>query len=412
MCLCLSACGPVKEKTQKTEKKEVEIPITFTVNPTTGKKNQQELVEAFNQKYKGSYQVKVDWIMETEDEYRQNLKRMNVTDQLPAVITDLRMLPSFYHMMITEGRIEDLSNEIRADEEWSSSIEEVVLQGCTEPDGGIYLSPISTAAFSCSGIFWNQELFAQAGIDHFPTTWEEFWECCDKLQAHGITPLALHTEGTGWSPMLFATAQLASTPEGLAFMETLYPESYNNAQGRQLAETLQKLFSYAGKEALHSDFDVAYNDFFSGKAAMVANGYWMIDQIPAEWKDKVRFSAFPGNTLVSSPETFGWSVVSGYSEEIKKGAVEFLKFRTLRNKQEKERLFSSQGSTGKAAQQDYIQAYQNVSGLVPNYQVKWNSILQEETIGKYLPKLAEGEITSQDFVEASDESIDRFRQEW
>ena len=29
--------------------------------------------------------------METEEEYRKNLKRMNVTDELPAIITDLRI---------------------------------------------------------------------------------------------------------------------------------------------------------------------------------------------------------------------------------------------------------------------------------------------------------------------------------
>ena len=47
-------------------------------------------MEAFNEKYDGKWQADVEWIMETEEEYRQNLKRQNVTDTLPAVITDLR----------------------------------------------------------------------------------------------------------------------------------------------------------------------------------------------------------------------------------------------------------------------------------------------------------------------------------
>lgn len=410
--LCLSACHSTKKETGEKTEKEVEIPVIFTVNPTTGKKSEQALVEAFNRKYQGKYEVKVEWIMETEEEYRQNLKRMNVTDHLPAVITDLRMLPSFYRMMIEEGRIEDLSKKIQEDEEWRGAVEEVVMKGCTEADGGVYLSPIGTAAFSCSGIFWNQELFAQAGIEHFPSTWEEFWECCERLKEKGITPLALHTEGTGWSPMLLATAQLASSPEGKSFMEMLYPASYQNAQGLQLANTLQRLFSYGGKQALHADFDVAYTDFFSGKAAMVANGYWMIDQIPQEWKDKVRFSPFPGNMLISSPETFGWSVVASYPDEVKKGAEAFLKFRTLENRKEKERLFAAPGSSDKKARQDYIEAYQNVTVFAPNYQVKWNSILQEETLGKCLPKLAEGEMSAAEFTGALDESIERFQKEW
>ena len=109
-------------------------------------------------------------------------------------------------MMIQDGRIEELSDEILKDEEWMDMIEPAVLEACSEDDGSIYLSPISTAAFSCSGVFWNEELFAQAGIEEFPDTWEEFWDCCQRLEECGITPLALHTEGTAWAPMLFATS--------------------------------------------------------------------------------------------------------------------------------------------------------------------------------------------------------------
>ena len=39
-----------------------------------------------------------------------------------------------------------------------------------------------------------------------------------------------------------------------------------------------------------------------------------------------RFSSFPENALVSSPETFGWALTSGCSEEVKEGALVFLNF--------------------------------------------------------------------------------------
>lgn len=92
MSLCLTAvllggCG--KKQIQKTDNEEevVEIPMILTVSPTSGKKSEQELVDAFNITYKGKYHIAVEWIMETESDYRQNLKRLNVTDKLPAVIT-------------------------------------------------------------------------------------------------------------------------------------------------------------------------------------------------------------------------------------------------------------------------------------------------------------------------------------
>ena len=135
--------------------------------------------------------------------------------------------------------------------------------------------------------------------------------------------------------------RLADTEDGAAFMKQFFPESYQNANGIQLAETLKRLFQYTTADAMHTDFDVAFTNFFSGKAAMIPNGYWMIEQIPEEQKEKIRFSAFPGNKLVSSTETFGWAVVSGYPKDVQKGAVEFLKFRTYFNQKEKQQLIES-----------------------------------------------------------------------
>ena len=349
--------------------------------------------------------------METEEEYRKNLKRQNVTDELPAVITDLRLLPSFYQMMIEEDRLVDLAPYILGDSEWNRIIEPAVLEACSESDGSIYLGPISTTAFACSGVFWNQSLFEQAGIDKFPETWEEFWECCDRLAAHGITPLALHTEGTAWAPMLLATAELADSEEGARFMKQFYPDSYQNENGLHLAETLKKLFAYTTKDAMHTDFDVAYTNFVSGKAAMIPNGYWMIDKISDEFVENVRFSAFPGNKLIASPETFGWAVVSSYSDEIKEGAITFLKFRTIFNMEEKSKLLKQDGKTNNQLLQDYIDAFTGEPQIVPNYQVKWNSILQEETLGNCLPDLVHGKMTSETFVQKADESIQQYEEE-
>ena len=291
----LTGCGKNTGQTSRsTEKKEIDIPIILTVDPTSGKKTEQDVVDAFNEEYAGTYHMQVEWIMETEEEYRKNLKRLNVTDELPAVIYDVRTLPSFYQMMVADGRIENLSPYLEEDEEWRNMIEPAVMEGCTDEDGNIYLGPISTAAFACAGMFWNPELFAEAGIEKFPETWEEFWDCCDRLQANGITPLGLHT----------------------------------------------------------------------------------------------------------------------YSEEVKEGAVEFLKFRTKFNLEEKKELMDKNGRTEiSQLLQDYVNAYNNNPQIVPNYQVKWNSILQEETIGECLPQLAAGKMTLAQMVETADESIREYAAE-
>lgn len=410
--LAVTAAGCSEKNVQAPGgEEEVSIPVVLIVDSSTGIRNEENVIQEFNRIYDGKWQADVEWIMETEEEYRRNLKRQNVTDTLPAVITDVRMLPAFYYMMIQDGRIEELSDYIYTDEEWKSMIEPSVLESCSEKDGSIYLGPISTAAFSCSGMFWNEELFARAGIESFPETWEEFWTCCEQLESCGITPLALHTEGTAWAPMLIATAEAASAEEGAEFMEEFYPETYQNNSGLRIAQTLQRLFSYTTEDALYADFDVSYENFFSGRAAMIPNGYWMMDQIPEEWQDKVRFSAFPENKMISSPETFGWAIVSGYNEEVKEGAAALLKLRTRLNMEQREELFTRDPEEMIPAERDYIAAYKNGPQLVPNYQVKWNSILQEETLGEILPDLAQGKMTPEEFTEKEDESIRKFLEE-
>lgn len=408
----LAACGKKEEVSETIEEsKVISIPVIFTVDPTSGKKNNQELAEAFNKKYEGIYYLDVQWVLETEEEYRQNLKRMNVTDTLPAIIYDVCTVPSFYKMMVEEERIENLTPYIETDIEWKNMIEPAVLNGCTYDNGNIYLGPISTAAFTCSGMFWNEDLFKVAGIDTFPKTWDEFWKVCEKLNSKGIIPLSLHTEGTGWAPMLIATASVADSAEGLDFMREVLPVTYGCPSGEKLVTNIIDLFKYTTDDAIHSDYDVAYNNFFTGKTAMIPNGYWMIDQVPSKWEDRVRFSAFPENTMVASPETFGWAIVSSYSEEIKKAAVEFLKFRTEYNLQEKETFFSKENIMSSKLYDDYLTAFKSVKTIVPNYQVKWNSILQEETLGKALALVADNSITVTDFINMMNDSVSEYNNE-
>ncbi len=409
--LSLIGCGTQEANAETEADEPVEISIILTINSNSGVKTDEDVVNAFNEEYEGIYHVNAEWIMETEEEERTNMKQLNVTDELPTVLENLRAIPSFYRRMVEDGRLVDLSSYLLQDEEWMEMIEPAALECVTEEDGSIYLGPVSTAAFTCAGVFWNEELFAEAGIESFPETWEEFWDCCDTLQEAGITPLALHTEGTAWAPMLLATAEVGSTDEGLAFLKKLFPETYDNDSGRELIATLEKLFTYTTDDALYEDFDVAYDNFFTGKCAMIPNGYWMIEQIPESMLDVVRFASYPEHTMVSTTETYCWAVISSYPDEEIEAAIEFLKFRTRCNREEKEELFADGGRNEAPVVRDYIAAYESTERFVPNYQTRWSSTLQEETFGEYLPLLVTGEITADEFLAAEEESIVRFNAE-
>ena len=99
------------------------------------------------------------------------------------------------------------------------------------------------------------------------------------------------------------------------------------------------------------------------------------------------------------------------SYQVKKGAVEFLKFRTKLNKEQKEELLNSRTRQEGTLLDDYLKAYTGNPQIVPNYQVKWNSLLQEDVLGECLAELAQGKITEQEFTQAEDESIRQFEEE-
>lgn len=59
----------------------------------------------------------------------------------------------------------------------------------------------------------------------------------------------------------------------------------------------------------------------------------------------------------------------------------------------------------------YIKAYTENPQIVPNYQVKWSSVLQEQTLGEIIPKLAKDQMTEEEFVRRADESIQQCESE-
>ena len=46
------------------------IPVILIVDSSTGNKNEEDVIQAFNELYDGKWQADVEWVMETEEEYQ------------------------------------------------------------------------------------------------------------------------------------------------------------------------------------------------------------------------------------------------------------------------------------------------------------------------------------------------------
>lgn len=400
-----------------TESEEVKIPAIFLVNTVSGEKSNEELVNSFNSEYEGKYHIDVEWLAGDESDYRAKIKLLNSTNELPAIITDVGFDYSFYELLVKYNRIVNIRDYVEKDESWNNFIEYDSFQDCMEEDGSIYLFPLVNQLYY-SGIYYNTELFQEAGIEKFPETWEEFFITCDKLKAANITPISLHTIGTAWIPMLFCSAYLGSTPEGREFMNQQYPETYNKEVFIDAIQFVKSLFEYTTEDAIDGDFDTAAWHFYEGETAMLANGEWMVGNfsnsifVEEDLGKQIKFHSFPEGVMVGSVQMTGWEISTDYDEEVIQGALEFMKYRLKKDEMDYSKSVEDY-EKGEAEQlvMQYMDQLKAMQYSVPNYQIKWNPLVQNRVFINSLPKYLKGLESIDSFIMDMNDAVNEYENE-
>ena len=225
----------------------------------------------------------------------------------------------------------DLTDVVNADPEWAAMYDNDAWQAANCRDGKIYAS---SSEGQLIGYFYNKELFDQVGIQP-ATTWEEFFDNCDKLLAAGITPLAMDTADGAWVSMLLMGAMVATSgDEGLEFMNTKYPTDYNIAPVVDAVTEMQKWYqNYTTLDAVGGAYENAANNFFSGNVAMICNGPWMIgdfsdtSKTPEGFDQNVGVATYPGGFVYDAPIE-GMFVTKQDDPALEEAAIAMVKFFT------------------------------------------------------------------------------------
>lgn len=404
----LIGCTKSSTTIQK-ENNEIVIPVTFLVNPETSQSDNQELVEMFNKEFEGTYRVEVEWLTETASGYRSKLKQWNALDEMPAIITDVGFDADFYELLINNDRLVDLRPYMEESSEWMEDIQKDILEDCIEKNGEIYLSPLGNLVYSYAGFIYNKDLLKKAGIKEFPTTWDDFWNCLTLLEQSNIIPLALHGRGSYWVPMLIGNSYMESTNEGKAFLEEQFPTSYSNTSIEQMLQMIQRMYQYSFENAVDLEYSQAEQKFLNGEAAIIANGYWMIESMDTDMQEHYGFASFPQEILMVSPRMSAWAVTSGYDKDVTEGAVKFLEYRIKKNHKESEAFLAKK--TGTSLVSSYIDAIRNVKTIMPNYQLKWEQQIQNEFFTENIPLLINQTISEKEFINAMNNKIKEIQQE-
>lgn len=140
-----------------------------------------------------------------------------------------------------------------------------------------------SAAVDCwvGGVFYNKAIFAAAGIEGEPQTWDEFLDVCQKLTDAGYKPLLDNCQdaAVNFPAALFGAEVISADPD---FTAKIYAGEKTFAEGwtkpiEMWAQLMERGFITADMVGITSDDIVA--QFATEQVAMILSGSWNVNTI-------------------------------------------------------------------------------------------------------------------------------------
>lgn len=215
---------------------------------------------------------------------------------------------------------------------WEDRFTNPALAGVTQY-GGYHGVPFGQQAMA---LYYNKDLFEEAGITEEPETYEELVAAADDLAAAGITPIEFG--GTvNWHVMrlldsLLETACGAETHTALSTGEASWAEE--SCVDEAFTELKMWGDEYFNEGYLGINNEDASQLFFSGTAAMAFEGTWFDSQVVDNGMDVDRVGIVKFPTETGRLYGFGEALYINAASEKKDAAAEFIDFVTSEETQE------------------------------------------------------------------------------
>jgi raffinose/stachyose/melibiose transport system substrate-binding protein len=198
----------------------------------------------------------------------------------------------------------------------------------TQYDGKTYGVPYTNHGM---GIYYNKALLEQAGVTAVPTTYDELIAANDKLVAAGIQPFSIGGS-TGWHMMRLLDS-LLETKCGSATHDALkaLTAKWTDEACATEAYTELKRWSdagYLGKNFMSLTPDDAQLKFFSGDAAMVLEGDWLVNMMVDNGVDLNNVGLVPFPTGTDRLYFFAEMLYPATGSKNQDGAIRFLDYLT------------------------------------------------------------------------------------
>lgn len=277
----LTACSADSNKKSlgdnEASKNDDVVELTFWKAEDVGRADYQafmDVVEKFNEEHP-DIDLKVDTTPNAD--YRTRLNTQAAGGQLPDVF---QVWPGAELEPLVEGGVVQPINDII--NYW---IEETGLLDAEDfedfsVDGEAYAVPANTNPTHM--IFYDKDMLADAGYEEFPSTYEEFLQLIDNLNANDITPIALGNSDA-WVLQSVYISTIADRFTGNDFLEGVAngERAFTDSDFVQSLEVIDELVK---RDAFNEDLNTIDSSqmidyFLQGRAAMVIDGNWGISAI-------------------------------------------------------------------------------------------------------------------------------------
>jgi raffinose/stachyose/melibiose transport system substrate-binding protein len=293
------ATNAATEKPASTEK----VTITFqNIYPDPTDPKNQMMAKIVKQYETDHPNVKVELDSLNTDQQKQKLKTQAASKEVPDITV---VNPAAQMQPYVDASLFAPLNDMVEQNGLKDTFQDGVLDFYTF-DNNLYALPDGN---NIGVVYYNKELFEQAGITKTPETFEEMIEDVKTLKAKGIQPMAIGEKDTWTGSFLFMNI-LLRTNSGPGFLSDVVAgkKTFEDPAFVEAVDAMQNLIQAgAFQEGVTSfDYNAGENIFKTGKAAMYYMGSWATGGIETSeaLKDKVGVFKFPTVNGKGDPNQF------------------------------------------------------------------------------------------------------------
>ncbi len=252
-----------------------------------------EVIDAFKAKHP---EVEIVDDSQGDDSSYNNILKTDISSGTMANIFRIQGVANL-GKYIDEGYILNVEPYIKEDATWGGGFTEGALEYYRVPGkDGIYGVPCESGLI---GIYYNERIFKEAGIENFPETWNEFKDAILKIKDKGYTPIGLGAKTSYTVGHLHNLISYRWLGTGIAKRLGTREVSWTDKEVVETIGFVKELYdigAFPDGVAGISD-DITKSDFQNGKAAMFITGPWSIPGLtnPEECPEaeNVKFAKFP-----------------------------------------------------------------------------------------------------------------------